>query len=807
MIRNNKLTSYVFLEITPPAHMDKSDDANRQMFKVIHRILTDSNKGNGTVSLEITSSKLSGIRYYLRANKEISEKLKYVLNSYIPELLINNSKDYLTYPMDNDFTAIDFKQNSHFAYPLSSYDSLDINDPIGYLTSAMTNLNDGDLIIYQLILSAKDSADAKKISQKIISNGNIGHNLNMKSGVLTRYLLPNINKFLFNLTEVVADSIHGPSKIIASQSVRDQSNLHDVHSGKKPERLISSFEQQHLSVVNDNLKLPLFKSTIRVVCIGSDDNYVRFRANLLSSVITQYNTTNYQSIKPVSLKSRNIQRTIIDRSSYRKSINIFSTADVSSLYHFPNSKSAKTENLSKSLSKKLAASLPMRVNKFDVLLGTNNYHGLKTPIGLTAEERQRHLYIVGGTGSGKSTTLIYSIMQDINNGKGVAVVDPHGDLAKNIISKIPPERVKDVIYFNPDDLSYPIGVNLLEITPGLTGDDLLREKDLITESAISVMRKIFSEDDSGGHRVEYILRNTIQTALTTEGATLFTIYRLLTDRKYLRGVTSKLKDKDLKNFWTNEMGRAGDFQRVKMAAGITSKIGRFLFSASAKRILEQEKSTINFEELLNDSKILICNLSKGLIGEDTSSLFGTTILTKIQLAAMRRARDEEAERKPFYLYVDEFQNFATLNFVQMLSESRKYKLLLTMAEQSTSQQEEQRLVDVILANVGTVMCFRSSSPADERNLLPIFKPYIDKGEISNLPAYNFYVRIAAVDATEPMSGTTVLLGEYNNKNTQKNIIKLSRSQYAIRYLGSSELQTSREKIKQPTKQIKLSNIE
>lgn len=269
------------------------------------------------------------------------------------------------------------------------------------------------------------------------------------------------------------------------------------------------------------------------------------------------------------------------------------------------------------------------------------------------------------------------------------------------------------------------------------------------------MRKIFSEDDSGGHRIEYILRNTIQTALTLEKPTLFTIFRLLNDGKYAKTAIKNLEDEDLKAFWKNELGKAGSMQKVKMAAGITAKIGRFLFSASARAMLEQEKSTISFDEIL-DGKILICNFSKGRLGEDTSMLFGITILAKLQLAALKRSEKKQADRKSFYLYVDEFQNFATLSFTQMLSEARKYKVFLTMAEQSTQQQDDQKLVNIILANVGTVVAFRTGSPKDEELLLPLFEPYIERGDISNLSAYNFYCRISGVETQEPMSGETII---------------------------------------------------
>jgi hypothetical protein len=211
-------------------------------------------------------------------------------------------------------------------------------------------------------------------------------------------------------------------------------------------------------------------------------------------------------------------------------------------------------------------------------------------------------------------------------------------MAETLLRHVPPERINDVVYFNPDDIGYPIGLNLLELPEGLSYDELIREKDLITESVISVFRKIFSEEDTGGHRIEYILRNTIQTALTLPESTLFTVFDLLNDTKFRKSVLKKLDNKDLRNFWKNEIGKAGDMQKVKMAAGITAKIGRFLFSASAKRILEQPKSTIDFDDIINNRKILICNLSKGLIGEDTSELFAITIIAKLQLASLRRAR-------------------------------------------------------------------------------------------------------------------------------------------------------------------------
>lgn len=542
----------------------------------------------------------------------------------------------------------------------------------------------------------------------------------------------------------------------------------------------------------------LFRSELRVRVVANSSKNKEERLHGVESALVSFSIPKVQALKarynfPQTLRGRYREWAFTHRmpSLIVRNSNVFSSLELANLYHFPASNAA-ADNLVVSLSRTLAPPLSIVNNTdYDIVLGRNFHRGIYTDIGLTAKEREKHVFIIGGTGNGKTTMLEYGLIQDIRNGKGVAIIDPHGDLAELLLRSIPSEREKDVIYFNPDDLSYPIGLNLLELTPGLEGDELLREKDLVTESIVSIFRKIFSEDDTGGHRVEYVLRNTVQTALTTKDATLFTVYNLLNDPSYCKTVVYALEDEDLKNFWKNELGKAGGFQQVKMVAGITAKIGRFLFSASAKRILEQPKSTINFDDILN-GKILICNFSKGLLGEDTSELFGISVLAKVQMAALRRARMKQSERKPFYLYVDEFQNFATPSFTQMLSEARKYKLFLMMAEQSTSQQNDSRMVDVILANVGTVISFRSGNPSDEKKLLPYFRPYLEEGDIASLPSFNFYVRISAVKIQEAFSGETLLLNDVGSEEKAEKVIEFSKEQYARKYAPVNIKQRSKE---------------
>ena len=783
---------YVFLEMTPPAFTDRLPEATGQLFSALHglgtaRLWREKLLHRRSVfSLEIVSTRSEGIRFLMRVPADKVSVVEQTVTAYIPEAKVRRTEEYLHMPVNKPQKVLEFQQAAHFAYPLKDFAALESHDPIAYLTNAMTKLKPNELMVFQVLITPLRVRKAENLSSKILTNEDLLPMLDGDRTKPARWIFSLINRGMFGLTDGLRNGIYGVSKVEYQTAQKELDYKKQVAKHLRPVRQLSYFEHELIESIHIKLAQPLFQASIRAYILSEDKSELLARRKGIETALSLFAVPKHQHLRTKRAKYGLFRR--YQSFAFSKRLpaifnsNLLSASEMAGLYHFPNSLSAKTENVVKSLSKTLSAPVSMKgENEQDLLIGENHHHGSITPIGLTAAERERHIYIIGGTGNGKTTMLLYGITQDIRNGKGIAVLDPHGDLSETILRHIPESRLKDVIYFNPDDITHPIGVNLLELPEGLSGDDLLREKDLVTESTISVMRKIFSEDDTGGHRIEYILRNTIQTALTLDNPTLFTIFDLLNDPKYRKEVIKKLNDKDLKNFWKYELGKAGDFQKVKMAAGITAKIGRFLFSASAKRILEQPKSTIDFDDILSTGKILICNFSKGLLGEDTSTLFGTTVLAKLQTAALRRARQEQSDRRPFYLYVDEFQNFATMSFVQMLSEARKYQLFLTMAEQSTSQQDQQRLVDIILANVGTVICFRSGSPADERLVLPLFKPFIEEGEIANLPSFNFYMRIAAVDAQEPLSGRTVLLDSDGSRTVAGKVKEFSRKHYAIEH--------------------------
>jgi len=791
----------VFLEIIPPARTEQSAYSTEQLFVLInslgsHRTLFERMLGRRTFfSLEIVSTQKEGIRYLIRTNSKEANTLKRSLLSYLPQIRVNIVKDYLpnTHERESSILSVsEFKLSKHFALPLKQQGELSEHDPIAYVTGMMTKLAKNELISLQFLVSPVKVKEARKISQLILYNSDTLQHIFSSSHFI----------LLGSLFKLVAAIILLPFWLLSALLNNGNTSYVSLPFGyRRSIKNVSSFEQELISSIKNKVEQPLFESSIRLLVKVSNKTEASERLRGFRSSLASFSGHEGQSIRQVkrlrlSLMNRLQVFAFQKRLPLPFSKSLLSVSELSSIYHFPYTKVTKTENIVKSHSKVLPAPLSLKKgNVLDVIFAKNTYGGSTTQIGLTHEERKKHMYIIGATGSGKTTMITSMVSQDILNGKGVAVIDPHGDLAETLLTCIPKGRTDDLIYVNPDDLKYPIGINLLEISPNLDEDDLLREKEFITESVISLFRKVFSESMGGhAHRIEYILRNTIQTALTLEDPTLFTIYELLNNPPFQKRVTANLEDENLKNFWKFEYGKAGDYQKVKMISPVAARIGRFLFSPSAKRMLEQKKSTINFDEILNQKKILICNLAKGKLGEDTSEVLGIMIIAKIQLASLRRARKEAKTRTPFYMYVDEFQNFATPSFIQMLSEARKYKTYLVMAEQSTSQQKDKNLVNVILANVGTVVSFRSANPDDERLMLPQFAPYIESGDISNLPRYNFYIKISAVEPEESFSGTTIPLDITYNKVVVETIIQSSRDKYAIEYVKPVSTKSSITKV-------------
>lgn len=396
-----------------------------------------------------------------------------------------------------------------------------------------------------------------------------------------------------------------------------------------------------------------------------------------------------------------------------------------------------------------------------------SYHGQEKEFGIKADDRRRHTYLIGKTGMGKTAILENMAIQDIQAGRGVGIVDPHGEFAEKMLDFIPKSRMNDVIYFNPADLNFPISFNVIESVD-------FSHRHLISAGLLGVFKKIWP--DVWSARMEYILNNTILALLEVPGTTLLGINRMLSDKEYRKKIVDKVTDPAIKAFWIREFARYPERFREEAVAPIQNKVGQFISSPIIRNIVGQVKSAIDMRKAMDEGKILILNLSKGRIGEDPSKLIGALLITKLQLAAMSRVDIPEEERKDFFLYVDEFQNFATEAFSSVLSEARKYRLCLILAHQYITQMEE-TVRDAVFGNIGTSICFRVGA-ADAEFLEKEFLPEFSLHELVNLPKYNIYLKLM-IDgiSSSPFSAETLPPFERPKEGYRETIIKISRERY------------------------------
>ncbi len=401
------------------------------------------------------------------------------------------------------------------------------------------------------------------------------------------------------------------------------------------------------------------------------------------------------------------------------------------------------------------------------VVGQTNFRAQHRPFGIYEDDRRRHVYVIGKTGVGKTTLLQNMLIQDIKEGRGVALVDPHGDVAEALLDMIPPERTNDVIYFDPADIHHPVAFNVLEaIDP--------EYKYLVASGLVSALKKMWV--DSWGPRLEYILRNTILALLDYPGSTLLGITRMLADKAYRKKVVESIEDPVVKAFWRDEFANYNERFRSEAISPIQNKVGQFLSSAIIRNIVAQPKSTIDMQKIMDEGKILLVNVSKGRIGEDNSALLGAMIITKIQLAAMDRAKIAEEERRDFYLYVDEFQNFATESFATILSEARKYRLNLTIAHQYITQMEEP-VRDAVFGNVGTLIVFRVGA-FDAEYLAKEFLPEFTEADLVNLDKYNAYIKLMINGVTSAPFSMQTIPPAAESENSREKVIAVSRERYA-----------------------------
>ncbi|HVX57264.1 MAG TPA: hypothetical protein VHA37_06025, partial [Candidatus Saccharimonadales bacterium] len=523
----------------------------------------------------------------------------------------------------------------------------------------------------------------------------------------------------------------------------------DGNEPKKPE--LSNLEQSTLDAIDEKTRHPGFEVTIRVVV---SSNISQRAQAILSNIVASFslydapgkNGFKYTPAKDIdSLVTSYIMRFFPQQHSK----NILNSVELATLFHFPDQSNIPTSQLARQGSKQVDG--PRNIPEDGLLLGYNVFRGAKKPIRLSLGDRQRHMYVVGQTGTGKSTFLENLALQDMLSGNGFAFVDPHGDTVEKLLAMVPRERTEDVIYFSPPDTDYPIGLNLFEYeTP--------EQKDFLIQEILNMLKKMYDPQSQGimGPRYEHIFRNAALAVMADpNGGTFIDIPKLFRDPGFLREKLQHVTDNTVREFWLKEYPasqRSSDGGEVN--AWFVSKFGAFLSNEMMRNIIGQTKTAFNLRDIMDNKKILLVNLSKGRTGELNSQLLGMLFVMKFQAAAMSRANIPESERVDFCLYVDEFQNFSTESFATIMSEARKYHLNLIVANQFTTQLTTE-IRDAVFGNMGTIVSFRVGQN-DVEALTKYFQPTFDGEDLLRVPNYNTIVRtlIGGVP-TQPFSMATL----------------------------------------------------
>lgn len=531
-----------------------------------------------------------------------------------------------------------------------------------------------------------------------------------------------------------------------------------------------------VSAAVDKITRLSFDCNIRIVYIPRKENIdlAELKLNEIAGSFKQFNQPNLNSFKVSRLNQANAQ--ILKRYQTRAVIDpmILNVEELATIYHMPVL-GIGTPNIFWVTSRKLEPphNLPFVGSVPDSelnVIGETNFRGHREKFGIKTVDRRRHIYIIGKTGMGKSVLLENMIHSDVNTGKGMAVIDPHGDLADAVIDFVPANRTNDVVILDPSDVSHPFAFNMLEYTE----DE--NKRNLMASGLLGVFKKMYAE--SWGPRLEHILRNCLLALVEFPNTSMLGIMRILVDDEYRKKVVSNVQNPMIRSFWIDEFGKMQDKMRTEAISPIQNKVGQFLSSPMIRNIVGQVKSTVNIRFMMDTGKIIVVNLSKGKIGEDNSSLLGSMLITKFQLDAMSRADIDEKERRDFYLYVDEFQNFATDAFATILSEARKYKLNLVMANQYVAQMPEE-VRDAVFGNVGTSLCFQVGFD-DAEYFSNQFSEEVLPNDIITLPKYNCYTKLMIDGMPSPTFsiGTLpppILTGAEDGR--REKIVRLSRERY------------------------------
>lgn len=722
------LNDQVIFKVSVPQNNQKGPQSAEILYQALHGILKNDEKAFEHYSFEIAANH-TGIYFVIVCNARYRQFVENQIYAQYPDAQVAIVQDYLASQQNQFevFTELELARES--SLPIKTFQNFSV-DPLASITSALSKLNTGFGLNLQII--------ARPINNEWQKSG---------QGYI--------------------------------RALKTQTN----DEGEKVS-LEGAERQEIREIENKNNKLG-FQCVIRVYAYGQDEqstnqihddalaSFKQFQAAQLNSfTIRKEQSTIVRKLAAVLIGKRRSEILTKKQQYAARFINeyettILNTEELASVFHLPTN-SVQTPNLAWVSSKKLEIPQNLPLNQGRIY-GLTDYRGIHHPFGVKQEDRRRHMYILGKTGSGKSVLMKNMVAGDILDGHGFAFIDPHGDAVEEILNMIPVHRKDDVVYLDPSDVNFPIAFNMLDAKEG-------ESVDLLADGIVTVFKKYFG--NSWGPRLQYILTNTIQTLLYCQNVSLLAVQRMLTDQNYRKFLLKQVDDPFIRKFWEEEYAEMAKNPRLitETISPIQNKVGRFLSSTMIRNMIGQVTSSIDLQEIMDNRKILLVNLSQGKIGEENSSLLGGMIITRLYSNAMQRANIPETQRKDFYLYVDEFQNFATETFVKILSEARKYGLNLIVAHQYIDQLIPS-IQDAIFGNVGTLLNF-VVSPKDAARLEKEFSPHLSAEDLVNLERFRFSSKMT-IDGSQSVPFTGISLApNYTNYNLKDEIVSLSREKYA-----------------------------
>jgi len=690
------------------------------------------------ISLEISS--VGGtISFALLCPKRITKIVERQIHSYFPfaELTYGPPPRLFEGEQKVAVGAV-FQQAKSFVLPIHTYRNLE-SDPLNALTNVLTKLDDNSSAAIQLLI--RPISDNWRVHTHIASNSvrdNKLHLVNRSPAGQT------VGLFL--------DALKPASPDLA---------------GKSP---ITPQQEAMMKALQEKGAKTGFEAICRVLSISNSEQRAEENLKTIIAAFSQFHSPDFNGFRYDQRKGEKIANDYLLRYFGHAPKMILNVEELSSLYHFPN-KSMHTPGLKWLSARSLAA--PANLPDKGIVIGQNVYRGQSKYIRLQDEDRRRHMFMIGKTGTGKTTLFELMIEQDMQEGKGICFIDPLGDAIESLLKKVPTKRAYDVILFDPSDSDYPLGLNLLEYTRP-------EEKDFLIQEVIEIFYKLFDPNRTGivGPQWEHWARNAALTVMSNPGGgSLIDLPRLFTDDQFREESVKNVKDPIVAAFWQQQLAKTADFHKSEMYNYFISKFGRFMTNTLMRNIIGQKKSSFNFRRVMDEGKILFVNLAKGKIGEINANLLGLVLVAKIQMAAFSRADIPEEERKDFYLYVDEFQNFTTDTFATILAEARKYRLNLNITNQYFAQLTE-HIRDAVIGNVGTLISYRIG--AEDAEYLVKEMPGLTVEDLTNLDRFQAYVKLLInLAPTKPFSLTGIKSPNKGSLEMAEWIKQATRQRYAM----------------------------